>query len=95
MSLFGHGKSQEFLLFICNFNMTLAATGTLEMDAKIQYIHKLVRGEALRQFNLFSADVENIETLNLNYHIKSLALYFPPVNLFLIKARCAAELKTA
>ena len=47
MSLFDHGNLEEFLLFIRNFNITLAATGTLEMDAKSQYLCTLVRGGAL------------------------------------------------
>ena len=38
MSLFDHGKPEEFLLFIHNFNMTLTATGTLDMDTKIQHL---------------------------------------------------------
>ena len=37
--------------------MTLTETGMLEMDAKIQYLRMLVRGEALRQFDLLYADV--------------------------------------
>ena len=57
MYLFDHGDPEEFLLFVCNFNMTLVATGTLEMGAKIQYLRTLVRGEVLRQFDLLSADV--------------------------------------
>ena len=32
MSLFNCGESEEFLLFIWNFNMNLAAAGTLETD---------------------------------------------------------------
>ena len=47
------------------------------MDAKIHYPRMLFRGEALRQFDFWSADVENIETLNVDYYIKCLALYFP------------------
>ena len=35
MSLFYHGNMEEFLLFIWNFNINIAATRTLEMDAKI------------------------------------------------------------
>ena len=50
MSLFDHSNAEEFLLFIPNFNMTLAATGTLEMDTNIKYISTLVHGEALGQF---------------------------------------------
>ena len=50
--------------------MTLAATGTLEIDAKIQYLRTLIRGEALCQFDLVSADIENTETLNVDYYIR-------------------------
>ena len=45
MFLFDHGKPEEFLLFVKNFQMNLAATGTLETEAKIQYLRTLVRGE--------------------------------------------------
>ena len=81
MYLFDHGNLEEFLLFTHNFNTTLAETGTLEMDANIQYLCTLLWGEALRWFELLSADVENMETLNVDYYIKGLALYPPPVNL--------------
>ena len=76
MSLFDHGKPEDFLLSVRNFNMTLAETGTLEMDVNIHYLCTLVHGEALRQFDLLSADVKNTETLNVDYYIKGLALYF-------------------
>ena len=37
----------------------------------------LFRGEALRQFDLLSADVKNIETfLDVDYLLKGLAWYF-------------------
>ena len=76
MSLFDHGEPGEFLLFIYNFNMTLAATGTLDTDANIQYLCTLVHGEELHKFEMLSSDVENTETLNVDYYIKVLALYF-------------------
>ena len=47
------------------------------MDADIQYLRTLVRGEALNQFDLLSFDVENTETLNMDYYIKGLEFYFP------------------
>ena len=65
------------MLFICNFNTTLAATGLLEIDAKIQSICMLVRKETLRQFDLMYANAENTETINVDYFIKGLVLYFP------------------
>ena len=68
--------------------MTLAASGTLEAGAKFQYLRNLFRGEVLRQFDWFSADVEIIETLYVDYIIRGLAQYFFPVN-FLSKHMCA------
>ena len=56
--LFDHVKQEEFLFFMRNFRMTLAATGTLEAEAKVQYLHMVVREESLRQFDLLSADAK-------------------------------------
>ena len=57
MYMFDHDNKEEFLFFVCSFNITLVAIGTLEMDTKIQYIRTLVDGEALHQFDLMSSDV--------------------------------------
>ena len=64
------------------------------MDAKIQYLRILVRGEALLQFDVLYADVENIETLNVDYYIKGLEFFFSLWIRFQNKsAQCAAEWK--
>ena len=69
MSLFDHGETKEFLLFVLNLNMTLAATAKQYMDAKIQYLCMLVRGEALRRL-----EMENTNTpLTMEYLIEGLA----------------------
>ena len=60
--------------------MNLAASGMLETDTIIQYLRMLVHGEALRQFDVLSSVVESMETLNVSYIIKGLALYLPPAN---------------
>ena len=73
MSLFENGKPEEFLLFVRHFNMNLAASGTLEVGAKFQYLCNIFRREAVRQFDSFSADVEITETLNMDYFIRGLA----------------------
>ena len=65
------------MLFVRNLNMILAVTGTLKMDAKIQYFHTLVPGEALRQFDFLSYDAKNKETQNVEYIIQGFAFYFP------------------
>ena len=63
LSLFDHGESEDFLLFVQNFQMTLAATRTLETEANVQYLCTLVHGKVLRQFDLVSSDTRSTETL--------------------------------
>ena len=89
MSFFDNGEKEEFLLFVRNFNMTLAASGTLETVANIQNLRTLVFSEALCQFDSFSAEVKSTDTLDVEYIIKGLAFYFTPVNLLKKKTmRC-------
>ena len=76
-SLCDNGKLEEFLLFVRNSNTDLATSVILEADAKFKYLHTLVCGEALRQFDLLSDDVESTETLNVDYIIRGLAQYNP------------------
>ena len=73
ISLVDNGETEEFLLFVRNFNMTLAASGTLEAGTKTQHLCTLVRGEALLKFESLSADVESTQTLNDDDIIKGLA----------------------
>ena len=73
MSLFDNGEPEEFLSFVRNFDTTLAASETLEVDANFQYLLTIFRGESLRQFDLLSADVESTETLNVDYIIRFLS----------------------
>ena len=73
MSLFDNGEPEEFLSFVRNFDTTLAASETLEVDANFQYLLTLGRRDALRQFDLLSADVESTETLNVDYIIRFLS----------------------
>ena len=67
-------------MFVRNFNTTLAASGTLEADTKVEYLCTLVYREALRHFNLLSAYVESTKTFNIEDIVKGLAQYTPPVN---------------
>ena len=57
MSLFDYGNPEEFLLFVQNFQMNLAASGMLETEEKVNYLCTLVRGGALCQFDLLYDDV--------------------------------------
>ena len=79
MYLFDHGDPEEFLLFVRHFQMNLATTGTLETEVKVRYLSTLVHGEALRQFDLLSDEVNNTDTsLDVDYLLKGLAWYFSP-----------------
>ena len=50
----------------------------IKKDTKVQYLCTLVHGEALRQFDLMSADVENTDNpLTVDYLLKGLVRYFP------------------
>ena len=94
MSLFDNGEPEEFILFVRTFNMTLTASGTLEICTKIKYLCNLVCGEAFNHFDFFSANTESTKTLNFEDIIKGLAQYFPPVNALSKKsASCAVEWK--
>ena len=83
--MFENGKPDECLLFMRQFNRTLAASGTLEMVVKVQYLRTLVCGEVLHQFDLLSNNAEITETLNEEYIIKGLALKVSTVNSIFFK----------
>ena len=80
MSLLDNGDPEEFLLFVSNFNMTLKVSGMLETSTKVQYLHIIVRGEALCQFEMMSDDVESTNPLTVEAIILELGAYSPPVN---------------
>ena len=67
--------------------MTLAASGTLATGAKIQYLHTLVRGEALLHFDLLSDEGEGANPLTIKTVILGLSLYYFPLNSLLNKKR--------
>ena len=73
MSLFENGNPEEFLLFVCNFQMTLKASVTLTASADIHYICTLLRCKALHQLDTLSVKVRR----TFLYIHKSLILVFP------------------
>ena len=80
MSLFENSDPEEFLLFVRNFNINLAASGILEAGAKIQYLCTRVHLRSLRHFDSLFSDVESTQTINVEDIIKGLAQYPPPLN---------------
>ena len=82
MFLFVNNNPEEFLLFVSNFTTTFVVTRTLDTGVKIRYLHTLVHVEVLHQFDSLYSDMESTETINAEYNIKVLVLYFPPINSF-------------
>ena len=87
MYLFDHSEPEDFILFVKFFQMIIAATKTIETEANIQCFCTLVCGEALRHFNLVSADAKNTETLSdMDYLLKGLVRFPPRKSTFKTKA---------
>ena len=80
MALFDNGKLEKFLLFIDNSNMTNEASGTFVASTNIQYLHTLIHGEALHQFNTLSDERLITTSENLKSIIFALGTYFFPAN---------------
>ena len=55
--VFDQGVPEDFLLLISSFNMNPKALGTIVASAKMQYLHTLICGEVLCQFDTLSTEV--------------------------------------
>ena len=64
-TLFNNRNLEEFLLFVHNFNMNIAASGMMGKDVKAKYLRTLVRGEVLLQFDSIYDDVEGTDPLTV------------------------------
>ena len=60
--------------------MPLATSGNLTTGAKVIYLHTLVRGESLFQFDSLPADTGGANPLNVETVILGLGSHFFPVN---------------
>ena len=80
MDFFDNGEPKKFFLLVQHFKMTIEASGTLIVNAKLQYLHRLLRGETLRQFDTVCFQVGILTPTYLNRVILGLGAYFPPTN---------------
>ena len=87
ISLFNNGNPEEFLLFVCDFNMTIPASGTLDTSTKVKYLCMIFHVYVLRHFDSLSAGVESTNPLTLEAIVLELGAYFFPVNSLLQKKR--------
>ena len=66
MAFFDNGEPEEFFLLVQHFKMTIEASGTLIVNAKLQYLHRLLRGKTLRQFDTVCFQVGILTPTYLN-----------------------------
>ena len=74
MTLFDNGEPKKFLLFVLE-DLTMLTANT-----KIQYLHTLLCGEAIRHFGTLCDQVGSTPIAHLNRFILGIGTYFPPVN---------------
>ena len=57
MVMFKNGELEEFLLFECNFHLSLDVSGTIKMGVKIHYLCTLLCGEYPSGFETHFAEI--------------------------------------
>ena len=67
MTLFDNGETDQFLLFVRNFQMTLKYSGALTDSAKLQYLCSLLMGEALCKLDTLCVEVGIMTTIHINH----------------------------
>ena len=75
-AIFNNGKTEEFLLFIRNFQMTLETARAIAAGSKIRYIGMLVCDETPHQLGTLSVEVVSTTSENLKPIILYLGTYF-------------------
>ena len=86
------GQPEEFLHLMNNFKRSVDRTGTTTAVGKINYVHTLLRGEALRYFDKLASQNAGTNSSRLNFVQEGLLGYFFRLTPFPIKiARCAAQ----
>ena len=80
MSTFKDVQPEEFLVLLKNFRIAIYGTGTTSPLGKINYLHTMLSGEALREFNGLPSQNSGTENSNLNHIKEGLLGYLAPIN---------------
>ena len=62
---FKNGKPEEFLQMMKAFNTATDGTGTTSATGKIYFLHSMLHGEALREFDILADQVGKTTNGNL------------------------------
>ena len=77
---FENGKPEEFLQNMKDFKTSTDGTGTTSATRKIKFLHTMLHGEALREFNITTSKLCNTTNGNLKLIKEVLLSYFNPLN---------------
>ena len=88
MNTFDYGKPEEFLAFLKSFNIASDGTGTTSPRIRIDYLHTMLRGQALRELNEVQIQYGGLTNNNIQIIHEGLLEYFFPIN-SLSKKKCA------
>ena len=79
--MFKNGKPEEFLQMMKYFNTATDGTGTTPTKRKTQFLLTMLRGEALREFDVLSSQVGSTTNGHIKFIKEFLLGYFPPINI--------------
>ena len=76
---FEHVQPEEFLQIMTNFNRAVDVTWATNAAGKINYICKLLRGEALQYFDKIASQNARTNNTHLKFIKEGILHYFHPI----------------
>ena len=80
MATFEHIQPEELLMLLNNLKTAVDGTGTVTVAGKINYLCKILCGEALQEFNELTSHNSGMENSHLKHIQEGLLGYFFPIN---------------
>ena len=76
MTTFENEQPEDFLMLMNNFKTAIEGTGTISVAGRINYLHTMLRGEALKEFDKFVSQNNGTTNAHLNHIQEVLLGYF-------------------
>ena len=80
INTFNDVQPEEFLALLKNFKITIDGTGTSTLSGRISYLHTILRGQRLREFDKLQSHYGGPTNNHLNLIQEVLLEYFFPIN---------------
>ena len=82
ISTFKDVQPEEFLALLKNFEIEIDGTGTTSLSGKINYLHTMLLGASLREFDKLSSQNHGATNDHLKHIMDGLLGYFFPISAF-------------